>query len=73
MTKYCPNDDSSMSNWEHHTFPELALPQMTKMSFFRNRYSLQNPSNTELLMAEYKKSVKQKIVDAIKDLQVCIE
>lgn len=40
------------------------------MSFFRNRYSLQNPTNTELLMGEYKKSVKQKIVDAIKDLQV---
>jgi hypothetical protein len=26
--------------------------------------------STELLMGEYKKSVKQKIVDAIKDLQV---
>ena len=40
------------------------------MSFLRNRYSLQNPSNSELLMGEFKKSVKQKIVDAIKDLQV---
>jgi hypothetical protein len=40
------------------------------MSFFRNRYSPQAPSNTELVMGEYKKSVKQKIVDAIKDLQV---
>jgi hypothetical protein len=38
--------------------------------FLRNRYSAQSPSNTELVMAEYKKSIKKKIVDAIKELQV---
>ena len=41
-----------------------------KMAFLRNRYSLQNPTNAELVMAEFKTSVKQKIVNAIKDLQV---
>jgi len=39
-------------------------------SFFRNRQSRMIPSNTELVMSEYKKSVKQKLVEAIKDLQV---
>jgi len=40
------------------------------MSFLRGRDSPQAPTASEILINEYKKSVKKKIVDSIKDLQI---